>query len=365
MLQIPSMLQMKEWYEMNPKIACKLCLQQQRPHCVPKVQYFDYTSCSFCADNATVCTWRVNELRYRVKKNLSIDDPTFNILEQQTKQLRSWYLQAATASSTTPTPIQIPTGPSLSAEQFQLRKVQHLLIEPTTAKIDLHTKVKETPALRVKPQKTATEQDPQTDADEPVVMRAGTQTSDNDAAALRAELEETRQSSDIKVRELEKRLKKAHEAAGAAEVQLAKQVEELKRELLDIKTEKDALSGRAQVLEDIHTSIVQKELIEHANIHVLIRFLSHARDDFASDLLTREQMLQTCDNLGEQLREVAARRLERAPLGFSPIEAVMCSRTRRTWDEAFNEDNVSGDDSPIFKDGNGNPRAQSGKPVPH
>lgn len=92
------------------------------------------------------------------------------------------------------------------------------------------------------------------------------------------------------------------------------------------------------------TANIQKELIEHANLHVLIRLLRHARDDFASCKISADQMLQMCDNLGEQLKEVAARRLERAPVGFLPINEVMRTRTRR-WAEAFNDMGASEVDS--------------------
>lgn len=93
------------------------------------------------------------------------------------------------------------------------------------------------------------------------------------------------------------------------------------------------------------TANVQRELIEHANLHVLIRLLSHARDDFANCRIMQDQMLQMCDNLGEQLKEVAARRLERAPVGFYSIDDVM-RRTRR-WDEAFDDEDVEVTDSDI------------------
>lgn len=88
------------------------------------------------------------------------------------------------------------------------------------------------------------------------------------------------------------------------------------------------------------TANIQRELIEHANLHVLIRLLRHARDDFANCRISADQMLQMCDNLGEQLKEVAARRLERAPVGFLPINEVMRTKTRR-WEEAFNVERAS------------------------
>ncbi|KAJ3896899.1 hypothetical protein GG344DRAFT_61045 [Lentinula edodes] len=89
------------------------------------------------------------------------------------------------------------------------------------------------------------------------------------------------------------------------------------------------------------TTALQNNLIEHANIQVLVRLLHLARADFAANQITNEDMLQTCDNLCTQLSAIAERRLERVPMGFEAIRGVMVGKSRsqkrtrpRSWDTA-------------------------------
>ncbi|KIK69818.1 hypothetical protein GYMLUDRAFT_67106 [Collybiopsis luxurians FD-317 M1] len=162
-----------------------------------------------------------------------------------------------------------------------------------------------------------------------------TKVKESDMSRLIAE--EKARNAETRVKGLESLLKE-RDAANGDISDLVNQVNELKETLSNVKLKKDILSQRVTALEDLHAASVQKELIEHANIHVLIRLLSHAREDFSRGQLTQEEMLQTCDNLGDQLKEVAARRLEMAPVGFLPIQRAMRMRTRRNWDTAFSNE---------------------------
>ncbi|KAE9392490.1 hypothetical protein BT96DRAFT_924666 [Gymnopus androsaceus JB14] len=144
--------------------------------------------------------------------------------------------------------------------------------------------------------------------------------------------------------ELDRQAKEAaanQEVVAARIAELERTVGDLKESLVDANSKENSLSQRVRELEDIDTTSIQKSIIEHANIHILTRLFSVARDDFESGEITQMEMLQACDNLVEQLKEVAARQLERAPVGFSSIDNLMQSKARRTWEDVGKEEDES------------------------
>ncbi|KAJ4472752.1 hypothetical protein C8R41DRAFT_924284 [Lentinula lateritia] len=100
------------------------------------------------------------------------------------------------------------------------------------------------------------------------------------------------------------------------------------KSLVQAREDNRLLSERLREYRNEETTALQNNLIEHANIQVLVRLLNLAKADFAANQITNEDMLQTCDNLCTQLSAIAERRLERVPMGFEAIRGVMVSKSR-------------------------------------
>ncbi|KAJ3809958.1 hypothetical protein F5876DRAFT_77253 [Lentinula aff. lateritia] len=112
------------------------------------------------------------------------------------------------------------------------------------------------------------------------------------------------------------------------------------------------LSERLREYRLEETTTLQNNLIEHANIQVLVRLLHIARADFAANQLTKEDMLQTCDNLCAQLSGIAERRLERVPMGFEAIRGVMLGKSRsqkrtrpQSWEQVIMKNDEADEES--------------------
>ncbi|KAJ3935902.1 MAG: hypothetical protein NXY57DRAFT_370170 [Lentinula lateritia] len=106
------------------------------------------------------------------------------------------------------------------------------------------------------------------------------------------------------------------------------EAESFRERFLDLKEKHKIQSRTLTEYRNEETTALQNNLIEHANIQVLVRLLNLAKADFAANQITNEDMLQTCDNLCTQLSAIAERRLERVPMGFEAIRGVMVSKSR-------------------------------------
>ncbi|KAK7462420.1 hypothetical protein VKT23_008019 [Stygiomarasmius scandens] len=108
-----------------------------------------------------------------------------------------------------------------------------------------------------------------------------------------------------------------------------REIAKLKDDLEYAQNHRDFLSSRLKARDTEHAVSLQKDIVEHTNIHLLNRMVAQAKTDFASRRITRAQIVETCDTLSGQLLQIAARRLERLEgsdgerVGFNGIMDLM------------------------------------------
>ncbi|KAF5340089.1 hypothetical protein D9758_013171 [Tetrapyrgos nigripes] len=113
-------------------------------------------------------------------------------------------------------------------------------------------------------------------------------------------------------------------------------LQEAKREILKLKDDleylrnhRDFLSSKLTARDTEHAVSLQKDVVEHTNLHLLNRMVLQAKADFTSRRITRSQIIDTCDTLSAQLLQVAARRLDKLEgadgerVGFKGIMDLM------------------------------------------
>ncbi|THU95465.1 hypothetical protein K435DRAFT_128044 [Dendrothele bispora CBS 962.96] len=106
-----------------------------------------------------------------------------------------------------------------------------------------------------------------------------------------------------------------------------KEIARLKDDLDYLQNQRDFISSRLKARDTEHAVFLQKDIVEHTNIHLLNRMVLQAKTDFASRRITRAQIVETCDTLSGQLLQIATRRLERLEgsdrVGFNGIMDLM------------------------------------------